>query len=338
MTEDETPIKLCKMWSQMGSDCYEILDMLRKQSHEEMGISDLCDIPIGAAYEYLHVKHHLELKDCARLASELTGIYIWRKHKIIYNFDKTLAEELFAQADEIRNDYQLPTDVLLHPPYPCVCIQLDIDLLDGLPYRSFLAWIEEDANTHAREFRIQPFFPDMDGTNAYVLELTKPTLGECIHDTIATAAKYHDMYKFVLNDEKFDLSIDIVLRAMQLYLYICSDQADVRENLEQRKIYRPRQDGQPIKDKFRELEIKDVGVFVGYTLRRAKAEAVKASHAADEPKQGSHKRPHTRRGHWHHYWTGSKSDPEQRKLILKWTHPMLIGAPTDNVTTINVKE
>ena len=28
--------------------------------------------------------------------------------------------------------------------------------------------------------------------------------------------------------------------------------------------------------------------------------------------------PHTRRGHWHHYWTG-KRGTDERKLILKWT-------------------
>ena len=55
-----------------------------------------------------------------------------------------------------------------------------------------------------------------------------------------------------------------------------------------------------------------------------------------EPSLGeTHKphRPHTRRGHWHHYWTGTK---DNRKLILKWTAPIFVGGSSDNIiTTIN---
>ena len=199
-----------------------------------------------------------------------------------------------------------------------------------------MAWIEEDANSHVREFRVQPFADDMEHTKTFMLELTKPTVYDCIYDTVATTAKYHTFAKFQLNNIRIDESVRAVLRAMQMYLYVCSDQADIRENPKQKGIYRPRQPGQPIKDKFREIDMKDVGVVIGHTLRRAEQEssAPQSNPSADETKQGSHKRPHTRRGHWHHYWTGPKSAPEQRKLILKWTHPMLVGGYTDNVVTM----
>lgn len=240
----------------------------------------------------------MELDGRAIIASELAGLYRWRKHKIVYNFDPTLAEELVAQAENMTEDDTIPTDILLNPLYPCVFIQTDKPL-DGetVPFR-FLTWIEEDANSHVRKFRVQVFSDDMENTNSFTIELTQPTLYGCIYDTLKTTAKY-----------------------------------------EQKKVYRPRQTGQPIKDKFREIDMQDVGVVIGHTLRRARMETEQAGrdHASEEsgaPKQGSHKRPHTRRGHWHHYWIGSKSEPTQRKLILKWTHPMLIGKPVDNVVTI----
>ena len=37
--------------------------------------------------------------------------------------------------------------------------------------------------------------------------------------------------------------------------------------------------------------------------------------------------------HWHHYWTGSRSD-NSRKLILKWTAPTFVGSADDTITTI----
>ena len=120
MTENETPLKLCRKWSEMAPGCFDTLDVLCKESHEEMGVSDVCDLPIGAAYEYLRVKCHLEKDGRARLVSELTGLYIWRKHKVIYNFDHTLAQELVSQADATTEEDKLPTEILLRPPYPCV--------------------------------------------------------------------------------------------------------------------------------------------------------------------------------------------------------------------------
>ncbi len=35
--------------------------------------------------------------------------------------------------------------------------------------------------------------------------------------------------------------------------------------------------------------------------------------------------PHLRKAHWHHYWTGPKSDPDQRKLVVRWIHPVFVG-------------
>lgn len=59
MTENETPLKLCRKWGEMAPGCFDTLDVLCKESHEEMRVSEVCDLPIGAAYEYLRVKCHL---------------------------------------------------------------------------------------------------------------------------------------------------------------------------------------------------------------------------------------------------------------------------------------
>lgn len=40
---------------------------------------------------------------------------------------------------------------------------------------------------------------------------------------------------------------------------------------------------------------------------------------------------HTRIGHWHHYWVGPKSDPENRRLEPRWVSPTIVNrtAPGD---------
>lgn len=50
---------------------------------------------------------------------------------------------------------------------------------------------------------------------------------------------------------------------------------------------------------------------------------------------GTPKRPHSRKGHWHHFWIG-KRDTEERKLVLKWVAPMFIHAELNSeIITIN---
>ena len=58
-------------------------------------------------------------------------------------------------------------------------------------------------------------------------------------------------------------------------------------------------------------------------------------------KGGDHKqhacpRPHLRRGHWSHFWTG-KRDSADRERILKWIEPVYINvdSPDDLPATIH---
>ena len=51
---------------------------------------------------------------------------------------------------------------------------------------------------------------------------------------------------------------------------------------------------------------------------------------------GKSKAPHSRRGHWHHYWVGKK-DSGERRLILKWIAPTFVNG-TPNTVNINIVE
>ena len=57
----------------------------------------------------------------------------------------------------------------------------------------------------------------------------------------------------------------------------------------------------------------------------------------DSAGTGTAKRPHARRGHWHHYWAGPRN---ARQLILKWTAQTFVhpeAGREDNVVAIKVK-
>ncbi len=67
--------------------------------------------------------------------------------------------------------------------------------------------------------------------------------------------------------------------------------------------------------------------------RRPRRKNTKAQQRGTARRRSGHIRTHTRRGHWHHFWTGSKSKPESRKVVLRWLHPMLVGRSDEPDTT-----
>ena len=74
-------------------------------------------------------------------------------------------------------------------------------------------------------------------------------------------------------------------------------------------------------------------VKVGYRIGAAIRKSLNKQSSANTLNDKSHgevgvhskKSAHIRRGHYHHYWIGSKKDGTQ-KLILKWTPPTFVNA------------
>lgn len=320
-----SPLNLVQMWNRMLPGCYDDMDKLYELHDSENGWPAICDIPISAAMSVIVQKGKLPVHDAGKLAAELTACYSWRKNKIIYAFDKTLADELISQTD-LDEAAQLPIDLILHPPHKCIFIQTD----QLEPFVGFWAWIEWDMNKNIYEFRAQFLLNDYEHTFPGVIDLVSPTLGECVKATERTSKE-----NYVKSGQPYGKIPDIMpplqpyeytLGALQLYLYLCSDKPDIAPNPEQQKIYRPRSAVSPIRDKVREIDTQDVGFRIGAVLRW-KPKQAKESDGEQHTDYGERHavRPHTRRGHWHHYWVGSKTTPDKRRLILKWTHPMLVG-------------
>lgn len=81
----------------------------------------------------------------------------------------------------------------------------------------------------------------------------------------------------------------------------------------------------------------DVGYRVGAAIRKCR-DALGTDPYGDtsdaDPKKssakGGTKRPHTRRGHYHHYWVGSEK-AGTRRLVLKWIAPAFIGGSAGDI-------
>lgn len=334
MRDKDTPLTLVRLWPKIASDCYDQLDRCRAAKDEgQMDWPDYCLLPINAAYTYL--VHVLGLPDdkASSGCAELTACWTWRQNKIIYYFDSDMSSALAEQAEDVKDTDVLPADLLMHLPYPCIYIKAPgvLEHMDG-----FWVWMDFDVIRQGPELRIQWVFDTMDASLPQVLHIIRgATLRECFVDTIQTTLEH-------LN-EPVDVSRPadssrIILTAIQLVLYILADNADVSDEAPQLRIVGSRNGSggkRAIQDKAGEVTAKNVGVRIGAAFRRAKGRKSANSSSV----VGSTKRPHMRRGHWHHYWRGPKAG--DRELVLRWTAPTMIHGDigiTDDVIVYPVKD
>lgn len=108
--------------------------------------------------------------------------------------------------------------------------------------------------------------------------------------------------------------------------YVCAVNADVRE------VYRPSAGMLAVrrnpKKAVRRVPTSEVGFTMGSALRAYS----ETRDNANTPQIGSQsltwasskKRPHIRRGHYHHYWVGHRDSPD-RHLVLKFVAPVLVN-------------
>lgn len=313
MKEKDTPLRLVRRWSKLIPNVYEQLDYM-KTANGSNGLvwSNLCDLPIAAAMTILCDVCGLSASVAAHKAAELTACYIWRQNKTIYSFDEDLSRLLAAQADNLKDTDILPAEVLTHPPHPCTFIETDI--FSGVC--GFWYWIEYDLDRNALEIRVQFVSLDFGKTFPYVLHLLPgKSIQECVDDTTAETARH--MPSQPIKEPKDDLDLRCILVALQFVLYIVSENADIQD-FSPKKDAKSRKKTRRISDKANKVKEKLVGVRIGSAIRKSRG----SSHASLQGSTGLTKRPHSRRGHWHHYWVGPRDG--ERSLILKWIAPTVI--------------
>ena len=135
---------------------------------------------------------------------------------------------------------------------------------------------------------------------------------------------------------------ELLQKTLQLVLYLCAENAELvpepsatgRESTPALKNVVTR------KDRYSDIRRWDVGVRIGAAIRKYRSD-VKIENSASSIEEVESKertghaspRPHMRRGHWHHFWTGARKDAE-RKLVLRWIPPTFIGKDVDTTPVV----
>ena len=333
MKDKDTPLRLVRLWEKMNPGVYAELDRCREAKDKgQMSWPDYCELPIGAAFTYLVDIADMSHVEAAMVAAELTACWTWRRSKKVFAFDSNLAEALAAQAEDVQDTDVLPAELLLHLPYPCIYVKAPtlLEHIDG-----FFVWDEYNTESGLGELRVQWVAEDMSTSFPQVIHLLPgSTLKECISDTIRETRE--DIINGLDLDNVGAGDTRIIISAIQLVLYLISDSAELdpvpravpRDQARSSAASRD-------KDKASMVEEVKVGVRIGAALRKAKCSYTVRSRAEGK---GAPRRSHTRRGHWHHFWTGPLD--ADRKLVLKWVAPTVIHPETDeedNVVIYPVK-
>ena len=257
----------------------------------------------------------------------------WRQSKEVYTFDPDLAETLYEQA----SDTKLPCAVLMRMPFYCVYI-------DSGKYR-FFCHLENDVNDGRWELRFVRIDENGNPVASY-LHLGDFTLDESImagheeglwqtehirENKAASSLFSSALAQGGAGDDYRDVYDRTTLSEMlQLVLYICADNADIVQPDGNKRTYR-RSDSGAVKDKYREVRKWDTGFYVGNALRK---ERNSSGSYEKRPYQGGTKRPHMRRGHWHHFWKGKEGNKE---LVLHWVLPIFVkGENADGENPVRI--
>ena len=223
MKENLTPIRFVLKWERRHPGCYSQLDKMCELK-DTLLWPDYCVLPINAALTYLTSFEDNFIK-AVEGAPELTVCWLWRKRKVIYSYDSDLVETLEQQSSQMKDTEVLPTELLLHMPYPAVYIKAPTELTDG-----FFYWLDYDVNTHKTELRLQWVMRDMSESFSQVMHIIpNATIHECIQDTISNIIDSEDV------EPSYTKSI---MRAIQLILYLVAENADVSDERPHSRAYK----------------------------------------------------------------------------------------------------
>lgn len=261
-------------------------------------------------------------------ATTLMALAGWRKSKQVYKFDPEFWELLKEQ----KTDMDIPVDILYQMPFKTIWLE---------PLNAFVFF---DYSCYDDSIELKAIGFDSRGvlTDHGILKLLpNHTITECCEKMIEEILKSTapDIFKkqfginMNLSKEFAKYEVDYMNPVLQALLYICSQNGDVEENPEQKKIYKKPKNPSKPKDQFKEVRQWDVGQVVVRNLKKSYEHSL-STYQRENSSSGWTQRPHMRRAHWHSFWTGKK---DNRKLIVKWIAPTFVNADKGEANpTVNV--
>lgn len=296
-------------------------------SEEAARLRDMCDRPMGseidAAWRMQNDPDMLIPEDVALWSR-------WRTCRHVYRFDKNLSDELV----ETPISMDMPTGSLGMLPYPIVFVEARTRSVDGMgkprDTLGFFVWVDKGMAEGATSYDdsvdalyVKILYEDgLSGSMQVNLDL--PTIGECVEETmredLSQIRRLEAAGASVTATEKPEETTRVLYgTVLNHLLYVVADNSD------QEVVYRP--SGNSRRKSKCQSVVHDVGSRAGRAIGAARVRYVGGRSVGTGTK-----RPHVRAAHWHHYWTGPRSELSKRKLIVKWVMPTFVNGGHDGAT------
>lgn len=274
------------------------------------------------------------------------ALYAFKQYKEIYVFDAETADTICVE-DE---DFDIPAEILMRMPFPCFFIDS--------PKFKFFTYLDHTPEENAYQIK---FFRILDDGKYkfYNLLIGNFTIARSIRISRFLVKTQFDKIEEQKNPKIYEKLVEInqkqiasgeydrahnqedLCYMLQLVLYICADNAEIKEIKPVTQKSGKKKSG--IRTEEKSVRAWEAGAYIGSAVRRMKAEpkpipepevteTVEQESTKEEIKQsasgkeGIPKRPHIRRAHWAHFWAGKLDGSEVRRLILKWLAPLYINA------------
>lgn len=335
--EHPIPSQLLMAFGQLFPKVWRTLSWHRENPGNHPSPPNWCYMPISLScfimgdeikkldrsqYPYLMEK----LEDFQTLPSAITAFYEWRLSKGIYRFNETL----YNQIIDMPLSGDLPSEVFYSLPEWCIYIETPDNLFFYEdPILGFFVHLDYDFVEKSNNLRFL-LIDKSQKCYSTRIRLNEKTLKSSIREIYNISSRIDDRLGIDINevysDDAVDKLVEQIMPFVNLTLYICSVNADILTfpNIKHQKPQKSRQQNsianQPI--------FWDIGTRIGPALKNKLAQEYKdnsvQSENSTEISNRRSLRPHYRRGHWHHYWTGPRRSDE-RKLVLKWISPVPVG-------------
>ena len=262
----------------------------------------------------------------------------WNKYKKIYVFD-----QLFMRYLEETESCKIHTELLKRLPYESFYIDFGSAEIESNNMFNYLHSLESANGMFVRvhvegnqiDLVLQVIGPpggDLKkklGTHPSVLGFSQEihdgqTFDEAVAFTIA-----RDGHRASLED--LDVAIESWRKYFRLAVnachYLCAANAEIRD-ISVPKKDRPLVQKKDGKKKPIGIKVSNVGFRLGQQFERMYRNLEVETRRVGV--KGSKKKPHVRRAHWHHYWTG----PGRTVLEVRWLEPVFVMGTDAEMDTV----
>ena len=253
----------------------------------------------------------------------------WEKYKQIYKFNPELYKLLTEETD---SDSVMADIFLSKLPFPCFYVDNPIDDGEGKEFVGFYVmtrlgiddvpelFIEFAQTDPERSYRFCAI-PLIKGSNKTIDELLtrQYTLAGVDPKDIPQKEVFNEMCK----------------KAINCVAYLCTDKVDVIKTRREVKAKSPKSS----KKKPKTVKVGLVGDKIAKVIKENRVRYVYEGNSRPHEK-GTPKSAHIRRAHYHSFWTGKRSEPEKRELIVKLISPIFVKGEngTDKVTVRKIEK